>query len=135
MTDYSAVTQSFERCLRRGDVIQRFYDLFMASDPEIAPWFERTDFPAQKRLLEQSISLAILFAAGNPIGRIGIERIRASHAPGRMGVPPRLYPFWKAAFLRAIEEFDPAFGDELAAAWHTVLQKTIDHVLAGQDGA
>jgi hemoglobin-like flavoprotein len=135
MTDYAAVTRSFERCLRGGDVVQRFYDLFIAADPEIAPWFARTDFPAQKRLLEQSINLAILFAAGNPIGRIGIERIRDSHAPGRMDIPPRLYAFWKLAFLRAVEEFDPSLDPDLAAAWDAVLQATVDHVLSGREGA
>jgi hemoglobin-like flavoprotein len=131
MTDYAAVSRSYERCLRKGDLMQRFYDLFMASEADIASRFARTDFAAQKRLLQQSISLAILFAAGDPVGRIGIERIRNSHAQDRMDIAPRYYAYWKSAFLRAIEEFDPEFGEGLAHAWEAVLQKTVDHVAGG----
>lgn len=133
MEDYSGISRSFERCLRRGDVVQRFYDLFMASHPDIPARFTHTNFGAQKRLLEQGVNLAILYADGNPVGQIGVDRIRNSHARSRMNIPPHFYDYWQDAFLTAIAEFDGEFSDTLRAQWERVLQKTIAHVRGGYE--
>ena len=133
MADHRDVSQSFDRCLRRGDVIQRFYDLFMASHPDIPARFTHTDFRAQKRLLEQGVNLAILYAEGNPVGRIGVDRIRVSHARSRMDIPLHFYDHWQEAFLAAIAEFDEEFSEALRMQWEQVLRKTIDHVRAGYE--
>ena len=116
-----------------GDVMGKFYDVFLDSHSDIKPRFANTDFDAQKRLLRQSINLAIMFANDNPVGKKGIERIRNSHRKARLNILPELYPYWKKSFIQVVDEFDPEFSDELKKQWDTVLQKTIDYVVDGYE--
>lgn len=39
MIDSEKVAQSFGRCVFKGDVIERFYDIFIDSHPDIKPRF------------------------------------------------------------------------------------------------
>ena len=134
MNDAALVEESFERCMVKGDVIGRFYAIFMDSHPDIKPRFANTNFDAQKSLLRQSIGLAILHAHNNPVGRIGISRLARSHNKSGLNIPPSLYTYWKTSFLRALSEFDEEFTDELRTSWDSVLQKTIDAIAAGYEG-
>jgi hemoglobin-like flavoprotein len=134
MNDAAEVEESFERCLLKGDVIGRFYDIFMDSHPDIKPRFANTNFDSQKKLLRQSVGLAILYARNNPVGRIGINRLARSHSKSGLDIPPPLYVYWKSSFLQALSEFDEGFSDELRTSWDSVLQGTIDAVAAGYEG-
>jgi len=134
MNDAAQVEESFERCMLKGDVIERFYAIFIDSHPDIKPRFANTDFDSQKKLLRQSVGLAILHARNNPVGRIGINRLARSHSKTGLDIPPPLYAYWKESFLRAVAEFDAEFCEELRASWDVVLQKTIDGVSAGYEG-
>jgi len=134
MLGAAQVEESFERCMLKGDVIERFYAIFIDSHPDIKPRFANTDFDAQKKLLRQSIGLAILHAHNNPVGRIGIDRLARTHSKSGLNIPPHLYAYWKASFLQAVAEFDAEFSLELKASWDLVLQKTIDGVAAGYEG-
>ena len=134
MSDFERVEQSFERCLIKGDVIGRFYDIFLESHPDIKPRFANTDFQSQKHLLRQGINLAIMFASGNPAGKNGIKRIRKSHRKSGLNIPPDLYPYWKKSFIQATSEFDSKFSDELKRQWDSVLQKSIDYIIDGYEG-
>jgi hemoglobin-like flavoprotein len=117
----------------KGDVVERFYALFMDIHPDIRPRFVNTDFGSQKKLLRQSIGLAILHARNNPVGRIGINRLARSHSKSGLNIPPALYAYWKRSFLQAVAEFDSQFSDGLKAGWDRVLQKTIDDVSGGYE--
>lgn len=133
MIDAAEVEESFERCLLKGDVVERFYALFMDSHPDIKPRFANTNFDSQKKLLRQSIGLAILHARNNPVGRIGIDRLARSHSKSGLNIPPHLYAYWKKSFLQAVAEFDSEFSQELNVGWERVLQKTIDDISAGYE--
>lgn len=134
MIDSEKVAQSFGRCVFKGDVIERFYDLFIDSHPDIKHRFLETDFASQKNLLRQGIGLAIMFASGNPVGENGINRIRKSHSASGLNIPPYLYPYWKKSFLQAVSEFDAEFSEELKGQWDGVLQRTIDFIAGGHEG-
>lgn len=134
MNNSRNVEESFERCMLKGDVIERFYAIFMDSHPDIKPRFANTKFDAQKTLLRQSIGLAILHAYNNPVGRIGISRLARSHSKSGLNIPPSLYIYWKTSFLQALSEFDEEFTDELKSSWDCVLQKTIDAIADGYEG-
>lgn len=125
------VRKSFGRCTTSGDVISVFYDLFLASNPDIKPRFTRTDFAAQKGLLRQGVNLAILHAAGMASGTAGLRRIRDSHSQAKLDVPPALYRHWKASFLSAVAATDPQHTPALQRQWDTVLQHAIDFIVAG----
>ncbi len=131
--DVEAVRSSFGRCCVKGDVIGRFYELFLKSHPDIAPRFANTNFETQKNLLRQGINLAILFAADVPTGALAVNRIRETHKQSRLNIPPSLYSFWQKSLLSAVGEFDAQFTPILQRQWETVLRKTIDHVTAGYD--
>lgn len=133
MIDAAEVEESFERCLLKGDVVERFYALFMDSHPDIKPRFANTNFDSQKKLLRQSIGLAILHARNNPVGRIGIDRLARSHSKSGLNIPPHLYAYWKKSFLQAVAEFDSEFSQELNVGWERVLQKAIDDISAGYE--
>jgi len=133
MNDFEEVKQSLARCMITGDVIGRFYDIFLESHPDIKPRFAHTDFDSQKHLLRQSVNLAIMFANGNAVGKRGIERIRKSHSKVNFNIPPDLYPYWKKSFIQAASELDLEFTDELKKQWDCVLQKTIDFVIEGYE--
>lgn len=131
MSDVEDVKQSFVRCMIQGDIVGRFYDIFLDSHPDIKPRFANTDFDSQKQLLRQGVNLAIMFADGHDVGKKGINRIRNSHSKSGLNIPPDLYPYWKKSFIQAASEFDLEFSDELKSQWDSILQKTIDYVIDG----
>ena len=134
MHDYEDVKQSFARCMIKGDIVGRFYEIFLDSHPDIKPRFAQTDFDSQKHLLRQSVNLAMMFASDNQVGKNGIKRIRQSHSKSGLNIPPDLYPYWKKSFIQAASELDQEFSDELNRQWDSVLQKTIDFIIEGYEG-
>ena len=134
MNDCEDVKQSYARCMIKGDIVGRFYEIFLASHQDIKPRFANTDFDSQKQLLRQSVNLAMMFANDNEVGKKGINRIRQSHSKSGLNVPPDLYPYWKQSFIQAASEFDQEFSDELKRKWDAVLQKTIDFIIEGYEG-
>ena len=133
MIDIEQVKRSFDRCAAHGDIIDDFYKIFLDSHPDIKPRFANTNFDSQKKLLLQGLDLTIMFASDQPVGRIGINRIKKSHCRAVLDIPPDLYPYWKKSFLTAISVLDPEFSDELKEQWDWVLQKSIDYIISGYD--
>ena len=134
MNDCEDVKLSYARCMIKGDVVGRFYEIFLGSHPGIKPRFAHTDFDSQKHLLRQSVNLAIMFASDNQVGKKGIKRIRQSHIKSGLNIPANLYPYWKKSFIQAASELDLEFSDELNRQWDSVLQKTIDYIIEGYEG-
>jgi len=129
--DFTDVQQSYGRCLNSGGFIERFYEIFMDSAPEIRSAFTGVDFGKQRRALRRGITNAILFAGGSPIVTGLIERMatvhsRAGHAP----VPPRLYQYWMESLVRAVWEKDQRMTPQLEARWRAALQPAIDAFIA-----
>lgn len=133
MIDIEQVKRSFDRCAAHGDIIDDFYKIFLDSHHDIKPRFDHTNFDSQKKLLLQGLDLTIMFASDQPVGRIGINRIKKSHCRAVLDIPPDLYPYWKKSFLTAISVLDPEFSDELKEQWDWVLQKSIDYIISGYD--
>ncbi len=132
-SDVTAVQQSYGRSQIKSGLMDRFYDIFLASHPDIGPRFEGTNMAQQKGLLRQGLNLAIMFASDNPVGQGGIARIRASHSKTKLNIPPTLYRYWLDSFVKAVSEFDPQFTAELERQWRAVLQKSIDFISEGYD--
>lgn len=127
-------TRSFGRCLVRGDLFDRFYEVFLGSHPSIPPYFANTDFTVQKQLLRHGINFALMMAKGDSIATQALSKIRSTHSKSKLNIPPRLYGYWKNSFLQAVSEIDPKFGDEgLSDAWEEVLEETVEYVAGGYD--
>ena len=133
MINIELVKKSFDRCAAKGDIIGDFYDIFLESHPDISPQFANTNFVQQKKLLLQGLDLTIMFATDEPVGKIGINRIKKSHCKTALNITPELYPYWKQSLLRAISELDPEFSDKLKEQWDLVLQKSIDYIISGYE--
>lgn len=126
--------KSYTRCVGRR-IIERFYDIFLKSHPDIPPLFTKTDFSIQHEALRNGIHFAMMFAEGKPIAVGAIRRLGQKHDRHHLDIPPDLYRHWKASFLRAVSETDPEFTEEIRDAWDAVLQKTIDEMIAAHDAS
>lgn len=116
--NYDDLQQSYGRCLREKNFIERFYEIFLASHPDIAPMFAETDFQKQRMALRRGISAAISHAAGSSLTKRTIDQMadvhsRAGHAP----VPPELYRYWVDSLAQAVSETDPEVTPQLIQRW------------------
>lgn len=133
MAANSQVRDSFGRATMDGTLIDKFYEIFLESHPDIKPRFANTDFTMQKKLLRHGINLALMFADGQALGRDGIARIRQSHSKEKLNIPPALYKYWLDSFIKAVSLCDRKFTPQLEKEWRQVLQKTIDFIIEGYD--
>jgi hemoglobin-like flavoprotein len=115
---YDDLQQSYGRCLREKNFIERFYEIFLSSHPDIAPMFAETDFQKQRMALRRGISAAISHAAGSSLARRTIDQMADAHSrTGHAPVPPQLYPYWLNSLLQAVSETDPAANPQLIERW------------------
>ena len=119
MTDnFDDLQQSFGRCLREKNFIERFYEIFLASDPSIAGKFAHTDFQQQRMALRRGISAAISHAAGSSLSMRTIDQMADVHSrKGRAPVEPSLYKFWLESLVQAVSEIDPKVTQDLLGRW------------------
>ena len=124
---YADLHQSYGRCLRDKDFIGRFYDVFLASNPDVPPMFARTDFSKQRMALRRGITMAIFHAGGSRVVDRGIDEMAGVHARGgRCPVPAALYRDWVASLLKVVEETDPEADAALMARWREALGVVVD---------
>ena len=125
------VQRSYGRLLGHTDFFDRFYEIFMSSDPDVAPRFKNTDMERQKHLIRHGVNLVIMYAQGNPAGESGLERIRETHGPkGPLNVPARLFVRWEASFLKTVEAFTPEPPEGLMPAWKAVIRQGVGYLTA-----
>lgn len=129
--DVASVRKSFGRVMAKGRFVERFYEVLFKSNPGIGKLFAKTDLKKQSEVLEQSLSMALLFPQGNPIAKQVVERIRKSHSRDQLNIEPSLYKFWLDSLMQVVAESDPDFSPALDQQWRRVLQVTLDHIAAG----
>lgn len=119
---YDDLQASYGRCLRKGGFINRFYDIFLESHPDIRPMFERTDWNTQRMALRRGISMAISHAEGTGLVRRGVDEMARVHArTGRCPVRPGLYPHWVESLVAAIAEYDDQATPALLQRWREAM--------------
>lgn len=124
---YDDLQQSYGRCLREKNFIERFYEIFLDSHPEIRPMFEKTDFQKQRMALRRGISAAITHAAGSSLSKSTVDKMSHIHSRhGHAPVRPDLYPYWVDSLMKAVEETDPQITPELSARWRKGMKVVID---------
>jgi len=124
---YDDLQQSYGRCLREKGFIERFYDIFLASHPDIGPMFANTDFQKQRLALRRGISIAISHAAGGTLVKHSMEHMADVHSrQGHAPVAPRYYALWVDSLLQAVSERDPEFSPALGARWRTGMALVVD---------
>lgn len=132
MTDtYDDLQQSYGRCLREKNFIERFYEIFLASHPDIPPMFAVTDFQKQRMALRRGISAAISHAAGSALSDRTIQQMSEIHSRrGHAPVPPELYRYWLESLLQAVKETDPEVTPQLLARWRQGMSVVVDTFVA-----
>ena len=129
-----AFNDSLARCLRNDQFFQRFYELFLASSPEIRAKFQNTDFRKQRRMLQTSFYMLIEYIALDwPECRAYLERIAAAHGKQGRDISPHLYDLWLECLLRAVQENDSQYCSEVEAAWRFMIGAGIGPMLEAWD--
>lgn len=124
------VQESFARCLSTGKLLDRFYEIFLESHPDIKPMFAKTDFAKQKGLLRNGLNTMISYSRGTGIAESALKRLGRMHGPSQLDIAPGLFKYWIDSILATVEELDPEFDDETAEAWRTAMQKGTDFMIA-----
>ncbi|MCX7556716.1 globin [Xanthomonadaceae bacterium JHOS43] len=126
METFDDLQQSYGRCLREKNFIERFYEIFLASHPDIAPMFEKTDFNTQRFALRRGISVAIEHANGSRLAERTMNQMADTHSrKGSVPVPPSLYRYWVDSLVRTVDEVDPQSSDALLERWRTGMNKVV----------
>ncbi|MDH4134994.1 MAG: globin [Gammaproteobacteria bacterium] len=129
--EIAAVQDSFGRCLTQDKFFDRFYEIFIASHPDIRPMFARTDMAKQKELLRHGLMSALMFVEDDVMAKACIDRIRGSHGHGRLNIRPELYRYWLESILRTVSECDPGHTPEVGQLWRQALQPAVEHIKSG----
>jgi hemoglobin-like flavoprotein len=129
-SDVDVFRASLKRCLADNNFIHHFYDLFMASSPEVREKFKSTDFPRQARVLADSLYLMAVAAESKDDSIAGSEltRLAAKHSHTGLDIRPQLYQGWLDCLLTAARDYDPQFTPEIEASWRKALAPGIDHL-------
>ena len=129
--DINDVQDSFGRCNLKAGFLDTFYKNFMATSPEIAALFKRTDFAKQKKMIQMSLNMLITYAMGKGVVDGYMKQLAERHSRKDLNIEPRHYDSWVNSLMKAVEQFDPNYTPELEKAWRTCLNKGIALMKAG----
>jgi hemoglobin-like flavoprotein len=125
----SDVVASYGRCCVHPAFFDRFYEIFLASDPAIRPMFARTNFAKQKSLLREGVSMLLMHLEGKPVGTACLDRLAESHSPSRMNVTARLYEQWITSLVKTVKEFDDECTADVEAEWRKALHAGVHYLM------
>lgn len=128
-----AFYESLDRCLLSPGFLKRFYEVFLASSPEVRQKFEHVDMGRQRQVLHQSLKLTLMAAYGTPDSTRGLLGLAQTHSRQARNIPPQLYNFWLDALVQAASEHDPQFTPDLGVAWRDMLQPAIQFITERYD--
>lgn len=128
METHEIIQASYDRCLVNGDFFQTFYDIFLATSPEVASKFAQTDFSKQKNLIKASVTMLIRLGTGNANARRIIEKVGDTHCQQELDIRPALYDLWLDSLCAALQRHDPEYSAELETFWRDGMQEGIQLV-------
>jgi hemoglobin-like flavoprotein len=121
---------SLNRCLLTPDFLHDFYEMFMASDPEIRQKFRNTQFPRQTRILADSLYLMAVAAESkdHAVAWKELDRLADGHARTGLDINPRHYQTWLECLVAAVRKYDPELTAETEEAWRRCLAPGIERL-------
>jgi len=118
---------SYERCLKTGNFIDRFYENYIVSNEAVAQKFAQTDMAGQKRVLEASLHMLMALRSTEPEeARAHFRKIGIAHGHKMNDITPELYDLWMTCLLETVEGCDDQFDKQVEAAWKELLANGID---------
>lgn len=134
--DIDSIKKSYGRCLvshgGKKKFFDHFYEIFLASDPEIEKMFSQVDFAKQQVAIKRGISMMIMYAENNDsMAESVLKGIRKSHSTDKLYVTARHYKIWEDCLIASLKDFDTEFSDEVEANWRSLVQETVSYLLPG----
>lgn len=126
LADKNPVQASFERCDASGSFADQFYDVFLASSPEIAPLFAKTDFTKQRKLLRATVYIMVSRDLEDADARQTLERIGSSHSQSGLNIRPELYELWLDSLCETVKRMDPEWTPEVEREWRDRMRPAIE---------
>ena len=126
-----AVRLSLERCEATGDFGETFYNAFINSSLEVAPYFAETDFHRQRQVLLESVRTLVSRDVAEPEVREMLDRLGRAHSREGRNVLPRLYELWLDSVCEAVKSLDPDWSQDLERGWRVRLRPGIQVIMAG----
>jgi len=123
LSDFS---ESLGRCMADRRFLDRFYELFIGSSPEVAERFRDTDFVRQKRALSSSLYVMVMAMEGGEAACAYLEQIARRHAKDELDIRPEFYDVWLDCLIAAAREHDPLFSESTEQAWRAVMRFGIE---------
>lgn len=124
--------ESLARC-GNGAFVDRFYERFLASSPEVRAKFASTDFARQRLMLLRSLELVAAAADGDAKG---VEELRAraeTHSRSQLNIEPHLYDLWLESAIQSASAADPLWTAEVETAWRSILGAAVRHLSSRYD--
>jgi hemoglobin-like flavoprotein len=121
----SPLFASFRRI--RSTFAPKFYERFLAADPQIAALFSRTDIARQQELLSHGMMMLIDHDEGSSLSVLALTRLAQLHV--RIGVRAWMYDVWIRSQLEVVRELDPMGDDALCAQWEAAMRKSTQRLL------
>ena len=119
---------SYVRCCEVPHFFTAFYADLFATCPTAEPYFAKTDFDRQHRLVKHGIGLLINYNREPKAEPNILTRVAERHRRGDIGVDPSLYPFFIESFINTARKFDPDFTPEVEAAWRAATAKGVAYM-------
>ena len=123
---------SLKRCLANNAFLHDFYELFMASSPEVREKFKGTDFPRQARVLADSLYIMSVASESkeDAIAWKQLDRLAEAHSRRGLDIRPDLYQSWLDCLLKAASQYDLELSPAMEGAWRRALAPGIEHLRA-----
>ena len=123
MTDIDEIfNDSYERCLKSGSFIDRFYERYIASNEIVAQKFAHTEMTTQKKMLEASLHKIMALSSMRPEEAVAhFRKIGVIHGRAQHDIAPALYDLWVTCLLETVEECDDQYDKQVEIAWTKIL--------------
>ncbi len=116
------------RCEKEDRFLDRFYEKFTATSPEISEKFANTDFTRQKQALALSLKMISLASKGGDEADLYLGYIATRHDRHHLNIKPELYDFWVDTLIDTVRETDSQYDDDVERAWRSTLAYGIDYM-------
>ncbi len=119
-----AFNDSLDQCVGDPTFLDRFYDRFIASSPDLPAFFADTAMDRQKRALKASLYTALMVADGNRAATAHLRTLGELHR--NLGIDERHYQLWLDSLTATVAETE-AVGQDAAVeeSWKQVLECSI----------
>ncbi len=124
------VRSSFDRCEANGNFADTFYNNFLNSSPEIAPYFAATNFEKQRKVLRQSVYMMVTNDVADPGMRDMLGNLARIHSRAWRDIHPKLYELWLESIFKAAKELDPEWSEDLERKWRVRLRDGMQIIMA-----